>query len=235
MSRGAPHSGRGYSGGGSIGHRTPKKLRARVEALVSKHTAAPTFGELIGPVGHPWRPTLRAADGPELADLYDAAQAARGDARRAYRGESPPNCPREQAARVVQPLSMPQVAILVTASSLDDGARCRRQRVASARNLAERGLGRYHDIPVGGRFIINDAGRAALVAYAEQVGAGATELQARTAAARAGGAPHRVHAGDGPPGEDRLTEERERAREKVIRSERARARRLTAKRNRGQG
>lgn len=60
----------------------------RADHLTRTLTAARSFEELLQP-GGAYRPSLYAADGPdtiELGDLYDAEQARRGDARRAYRG-----------------------------------------------------------------------------------------------------------------------------------------------------
>jgi hypothetical protein len=62
---------------------------ARADMLTRKHTAAATFQILLGELAETYRPTLRSDLGPELvelADLYDQAQAARGVARRAWRG-----------------------------------------------------------------------------------------------------------------------------------------------------
>ena len=62
------------------------------DQLTKMHTAAQSFTELLD-LGKErgYRPTLLGKKGTEkdLADRYDAAQAARGDERRAYRGSSP--------------------------------------------------------------------------------------------------------------------------------------------------
>jgi hypothetical protein len=68
---------------------------ARLDALTAKLTGFPDFDHLLRgshqPAPHEtsYRPsfyTLGSADTKTLADAYDAAQAARGDTRRAYRG-----------------------------------------------------------------------------------------------------------------------------------------------------
>ncbi len=69
-----------------------------VDALTRRLTAWPSFDDMLD-AGGGYRPTLhtrpcnrshdeirRAALTEVLADAYDAAQAARGDRRRAYRG-----------------------------------------------------------------------------------------------------------------------------------------------------
>jgi len=72
---------------------------ARADYLTRRWTGVHTFIELLNPVDDPlYFPSLipphgtskaalqEASELRELADLYDAAQAARKDARRAYRG-----------------------------------------------------------------------------------------------------------------------------------------------------
>ena len=63
-----------------------------INELVRKHTAFASFEAMIHSAPH-YRPTLRtggrskmAKEMAQIADAYDAAQAARGDSRRAYRG-----------------------------------------------------------------------------------------------------------------------------------------------------
>ncbi len=71
----------------------------RADELTRRWTAWEGFRALLESSGDPdYRPTLQGPPGRsqaakqereemrELADLYDAAQAARGDSRRAYRG-----------------------------------------------------------------------------------------------------------------------------------------------------
>lgn len=56
------------------------------DTLTRRVTSFASFGELVNAPGYV--PTLAGEDLDELelANLYDAAQMARGDARRAYRG-----------------------------------------------------------------------------------------------------------------------------------------------------
>ena len=74
---------------------------ARADYLTRRWTGFHSFVDLLNSVDDPvYFPTLipprgrsksaqeEAAEFAELADLYDAAQAARGDARRAYRGRA---------------------------------------------------------------------------------------------------------------------------------------------------
>lgn len=60
---------------------------AESDRLTRSLTAFDSFAELLNAAGN-YRPTIfeRDADHRRLADLYDAAQAERGDSRRAYRG-----------------------------------------------------------------------------------------------------------------------------------------------------
>ena len=66
----------------------------RADQLTRKFTASHSFAELIEGQARDYRPTLSGAgrephtraEIAELADLYDAAMAARGDPRRAWRG-----------------------------------------------------------------------------------------------------------------------------------------------------
>lgn len=55
----------------------------RLDALTREHTAFGSFQALVDAPGY--RPTIRGCH--ELADGYDAAQAARGRSQRAYRGD----------------------------------------------------------------------------------------------------------------------------------------------------
>jgi hypothetical protein len=60
---------------------------SRADSLTQTHTAFESFQAMLNAKGY--RPTLRPDIHPdlaELADLYDQAQAQRGDSRRAFRG-----------------------------------------------------------------------------------------------------------------------------------------------------
>lgn len=65
---------------------TPAPRADNPDALTRAVTSFGTFAELVDEPGY--FPTLAGEDYEEqtLADAYDAAQVARGDARRAYRG-----------------------------------------------------------------------------------------------------------------------------------------------------
>ena len=59
----------------------------RADELTAKLTAFPTFFDMLNAKGG-YRPSIgsnRTPERKELADLYDAAQGSRGDARRASR------------------------------------------------------------------------------------------------------------------------------------------------------
>lgn len=63
-------------------------ITPRIEQLATSLTVSTSFEALCNAQGG-YRPTLRPDLGPEdaeLADAYDAYQAARGDVRRAFRG-----------------------------------------------------------------------------------------------------------------------------------------------------
>ena len=79
-------------------------MMSRADYLTRRWTGIHTFVELLNPVDDPaYIPSLipprgrskaaqeEASEFAELADLYDAAQAARGDTRRAYRGRGQKN------------------------------------------------------------------------------------------------------------------------------------------------
>ena len=61
-------------------------LNTRADQLTVKHSAFRSFSELVT-CHRNYRPTISMAtpEQRELADVYDAAQTARGDARRAFR------------------------------------------------------------------------------------------------------------------------------------------------------
>jgi hypothetical protein len=64
--------------------------KKRTDALTRKFTVFNTFNQLLNAPGN-YRPTLLISDigsseKLELANAYDAAQAARGDRRRVFRG-----------------------------------------------------------------------------------------------------------------------------------------------------
>jgi len=62
-------------------------------------------------------------------------------------------------------LTEAQARLLARAVKSPDGARCKGGVGGCARALERRSLGRYLDVPGRGRFIVNDAGRAALAAH----------------------------------------------------------------------
>ena len=69
-------------------------IQTRADELTKKHTAFADFSDMLNALGN-YRPSLYIKRKPlvhqhelrELADAYDAAQAERGDDRRAYRGD----------------------------------------------------------------------------------------------------------------------------------------------------
>ena len=67
-------------------------MKSRADHLTATHTAFPDFADLIFAGHGHYFPSLQTigkgqetAERAELADLYDQAQAARGDRRRAFR------------------------------------------------------------------------------------------------------------------------------------------------------
>ena len=74
----------------STAHIAGDASTSELDALVRKHSAFSSIYDLLSQGKHGYRPTLDVAD-PErkqIADIYDAAQAAVGSSLRAYRYES---------------------------------------------------------------------------------------------------------------------------------------------------